>query len=476
MGSLRLLSACALRHMLTDDWNIFHLCKKIQHISTCENMQKYDRIKKITLRYIWRESDTKKIKNMGNDGKVGDGMLTINTLGKFQVMNAENVMNEDDIRSPKLTNLLVYLIVHRDRTLTLDDMAEALWQEEETNNPSGALKNLMYRLRNLMKQYLGNEEFILTNRGSYRWNPDVAVTADFEEFEKMYQQSRQKNISDADAIHFLEKSVDIYQGDFMAKIAEMNWIITLNTYYHSMYLSCVKKLCELYAKSELYDELDYLCSQAINYENLDEDLYYYLILARIKRNKMNLAMESYEKACRILKDQLGIRNSPKLCGIYDEILKMNKSGKADKMEEVCEDIAEENPEGVFMCGYPVFREIYRLEARKISRLGEAEHILLLSLNSKDDESGAVSQADHFRIKNAMPHLEETLKKSLRIGDVAAQYSDSQYVILLPACTYENGMLVANRIVSKFYNDNKIYRNLKIKINLEEVEMAGNIIS
>ena len=61
-------------------------------------------------------------------------------------------------------------------------------------------------------------------------------------------------------------------------------------------------------------------------------------------------------------------------------------------------------------------------------------------------------SDLFRIRNAMPHLVETLKKSLRPGDAVAQFSDSQYVILLSACTYEGGMLVANRIISKFYQD------------------------
>ena len=74
----------------------------------------------------------------------------------------------------------------------------------------------------------------------------------------------------------------------------------------------------------------------------------------------------------------------------------------------------------------------------------------------------------------MPHLVETLKKSLRPGDAVAQFSDSQYVILLSACTYEGGMLVANRIISKFYQDNKIYRNLKIKINIEKVKTTENI--
>jgi GGDEF domain-containing protein len=76
----------------------------------------------------------------------------------------------------------------------------------------------------------------------------------------------------------------------------------------------------------------------------------------------------------------------------------------------------------------------------------------------------------------MPHLAETLKKSLRPGDAVAQFSDSQYVILLSACTYEGGMLAANRIISKFYQNHKVYRNLKIKIHIEKVKTAENILN
>ena len=66
-------------------------------------------------------------------------MLTIRTLGKFQIRNEEHIVNEEEIRSPKMINLLAYLILHRNQTLTFYDMADALWQEEETGNPAGAL-------------------------------------------------------------------------------------------------------------------------------------------------------------------------------------------------------------------------------------------------------------------------------------------------------------------------------------------------
>lgn len=49
-------------------------------------------------------------------------MLTVNTLGKFQIREADVVLDDDKIRSTRLSNLLVYLILHRNKTLTVDEI------------------------------------------------------------------------------------------------------------------------------------------------------------------------------------------------------------------------------------------------------------------------------------------------------------------------------------------------------------------
>ena len=123
-----------------------------------------------------------------------------------------------------------------------------------------------------------------------------------------------------------------------------------------------------------------------------------------------------------------------------------------------------------MCGYPVFREIYRLEARKITRLGVAEYIILLTVTVKDAEkSGINEQTQDFLVSQAMNQLENVLVESLRIGDVASRYSDSQFVVLLPACTYECGLLVINRLLDKFQA--VCSKRIKVQADLQEVTMS-----
>lgn len=398
-------------------------------------------------------------------------MITVNTLGKFQITDGEAFVNDDSLRSTMLIKLLIYLLLYRDKTLTTDDISNAIWQDEEIDNPAGALKNLMYRLRKELVANFGENDFVLTNRGSYRWNPDVNVVLDIELFEKLINEAKSENIYEQ-AILKYEQAISLYQGEFMSKIMEMHWIMTLNTYYHSLYLSSVKGLAELYIKFEKYEELEKLCNDALQYENADEQLYCYQIEARMRSGNVSLALESYEKAREIMEKELGIRKTTILNKVYEELLQMSKGQTAYNINDVKEDITEENPEGVFFCGYPVFKEIYRLEARKSARSTEQEHLVLLTIEDKGFDRKEVTE---FRVKKAMESLEKVINESLRVGDVAAKYSDSQFIILLPTCTEDLAALVANRIVAKFYSIHKKYEMIRVKMNIEEVSMNGELV-
>jgi tetratricopeptide (TPR) repeat protein len=270
-----------------------------------------------------------------------------------------------------------------------------------------------------------------------------------------------------------EQAVRLYQGEFMPQLSELSWISTLGTYYHSMYLSAVKALAELYVKEGHFELLEELCNEALRYESGDEQLYCYQIEARMRCGKIALAIESYEKAREIMEKELGIRKTTVLNKVYEELLSMSKGQSSYTMNEIREDIVEEEPEGVFLCGYPIFKEIYHLEARKSTRSDEEENLVLMTLSSKKQLAPELSA---YQVKRAMAGLEETIRESLRVGDVAAKYSDTQFIVLLPSCTGELALLVANRLIANLYEKNNAYRNVNVRVNIERVSTSGKLVS
>lgn len=74
-------------------------------------------------------------------------MIRVQLLGRFSMYDETRCLNEEAIHSPMITKLLVYMICNKNHIVTLEQLTEALWTDEESENPYGALKNMMYRLR-----------------------------------------------------------------------------------------------------------------------------------------------------------------------------------------------------------------------------------------------------------------------------------------------------------------------------------------
>lgn len=401
-------------------------------------------------------------------------MIEAKALGKFNLSDGTNVLNDDILRSDMMKKLMIYILMHREHPVTTQELSEALWDEDETDNPTGALKNLMYRLRNILKATFGDYKFIITSPGAYCWNSDIEVNLDIEEFEKCIKLAKY-NQDEVSAIEHYEKALEYYGGDFMDNVLDEHWAVTMATYYHSMFLTSTKELAELYMRSERFQEMERICMKGLKFDRVDEQLHCYYVMSLIKQNKFELALKSFDDATKILYEALGVRNSGKLQEVQKELLKMNTGDAEECIENIYEDMTEEgNLAGVYMCGYPVFREIYRLEARKIGRLGEAEFVVLITVELNGGSKADSGKVEHFITKQAMKQLEESLKETLRIGDVAARYSDRQFVILLPTCTYESSVAVTKRITSNFYEKNK-GKKVTIKFEFEQVTAAKSAL-
>lgn len=398
-------------------------------------------------------------------------MLRVTTFGRFQITEGDVSIGDDSIRSVMLSRLLLYILVYRGKTLTTETIASAIWQDEETENPAGALKNLMYRLRKNLVNAFGEENYILTNRGSYQWNPKVAVELDCEQFEKLIEQAKRET-DRQQAIKLYEQALLLYQGDFMNKLTDIHWILAMNTYYHSLFLSAVQDVSELYLELKQYGKLEYVCAEALKLEQTDEQIYANQIRAQMYRGNLQMALDSYMNASRIIEKELGVRNSKLLDEIYQELTAIGKGQNSYNISEVKKDIEEEDPSGVFFCGYPIFKEIYHLEARKSVRSREPENLLLITVEPQEGDTREVAQ---YRIRQAMLGLEKVIAECLRAGDVAAKYSDSQFVLLLPSCTEELTMQVAERIMDKLRQKSAVCSKIKFKINIEEVSQEGKIV-
>ena len=393
--------------------------------------------------------------------------LTVKMFGKFQVENEKGILNKENMRSEMLTRLLAYMISRREKDMTAQELIDVLWPDDQSDNPAGALKNLMYRLRKLMSRTWGDGgKYIVTGRGAYQLNPEFVFHIDIEEFEECCRQvfnSEDPAVQQENG----KRAVELYQGMFLSELSSEYWVVSTATYYHSIYLTMVKKLAALLEKEKKFTDVEEICGKAIQIEPLDEEIHCFLLRAMIADNKQQLAASHYKETVKLLYDSLGVRPSGEMESIYEELQKIQHDHESN-IDIIQEDLREEKASGAFFCEYGVFRKIYALESRSSRRLGMSVHLALVSLYldfqiQKDDQD----YTDLIGV--GMSVLEETLMKKLRSSDIVCRYSVNQFLVMLPACQYEDAKMVVNRLKDSFYRSGKTGR-LLLQYSIDELDV------
>ena len=389
-------------------------------------------------------------------------MLKATIFGKFSLLNGTAVLREEDIRADKLVQLLVYMISHRDKVVTGKKLGELFWLGN-SRNPESALKNLVYRLRSVLK-VLGPEEFICTRPGGYQWNPKIPVETDYEQFEELGSMI-EKQTDEQTRKEICREVISSYRGEVSVRLTYETWMQPQIIDYRTTYLKAVKLLCDIYSREEEWREMEKLCQEAVEQEPLDEDIQSWLVRSLQKQQKYDQALFQYETAKKQFYENLGVEVPKKLQEIFQNVV-TDRKGQQVNISGIIEEAEEkEEPRGAFFCDYQIFRQINRLEMRRIGRIGVSEYILLLTVKRTGTFwEGAVADTGLLEGANI---LEKVVKKTLRVGDVACRNSPTQYVILLSACSYEAGLLVVKRIRKNFLR--RIgQRKIELRYELEEL--------
>lgn len=393
--------------------------------------------------------------------------MKMKLFGKFLLSDGTAVMGEEELRSKKLVRLLVYILLHKDQVLTHQKLIEVFW-EDNSRDPEGALRNQMYRIRNELKIF-GPETYINTLPGAYQWNPEIQLETDFEQMEELNNRRLgYEKMNEEERKTLCREIIACFAGNITTKIAGEMWMLPLAVRYQTMYMDTVKMLCEILEKENAWMEIEGLCNEALRVDPHDEDIYCWLLRSLHGQNRNDRALQRYNMATKLFYESLGITNPAKLRKVFDQILSDTQTRVTDILELLDDAREDERPNSVFICDYQIFRQIYRMEVRRIDRLGVAEHIALLTINRLVDTT-TDKMVDRLLVEG-MDILEKTLSSSLRVGDVAARYSPTQFILLLPMCSYESGIKVIERVKDKFQ---KSIGQRKLSMTYEMAELTAS---
>lgn len=121
------------------------------------------------------------------------------------------------------------------------------------------------------------------------------------------------------------------------------------------------------------------------------------------------------------------------------------SGYIKDVKQVRRELVEQIQQpGAYCQDFETFKGIYRFLARSIIRSGQKACVILITVVNEAGGSPSLHEKDAL-----MEQLGETIGSTLRIGDVYARYSSSQYLLLVIDTTENQADRVVGRIKEQF---------------------------
>lgn len=384
--------------------------------------------------------------------------IRIEMFGGLTISIGDVVIKDSSARSYQLWNFMEYLIAFRNKTISQEELVQALWSEDDIDNPASALKNLAYRVRSLFGSHgiPFAKKIITFSKGSYQWNNSLSSVVDIEQFEDYHKKASNTSNPLEYRIDRYMMAISLYKGDFLPGSAHRAWVVPVSSYYRSMYFKCVYEVLRLLVEQDRYQEVEMICKRALIIDQFEENAHKYLILSLIKQGQQSKAIAHYKFVADLFLRELGVNPSPSLRNLYRQISKTTHSVEID-IGIIQQDLREtECSDGAFYCEYEVFKNIYQVQVRAAPRTGQQIFVSLLSVT---DAEGNVPDSE-LR-KKAMDGLFKVIQNSTRRCDVFARFSATQYVLILPTTSPENCEMIMGRIVRQFRHD---YRTRPIEVH------------
>lgn len=371
--------------------------------------------------------------------------LQVRMLGEFSITTESQQLSDSDNRSRKVWMLLAYMIYHRQRVISQEELLTLLWDDASNSaNPNGALKTIFHRARAMLDRLWprAGHELILRRSGGYAWNNEIPITLDTDLFDQL---CKVDGIPENEKLQHHLNALELYRGDFLGHMSSDPWVIPVSVYYHNRYIQTLLNVLPELIELGRQHEAASLCQAAAEVEPYHEQICAYLMRALLDLGEQKKVLNIYKDFSDQLFANFGILPSEELRALYFEAAN-TITDCALPIELVCEQLKETNaPDGAMICEYDFFRIICRSVARSMARSGITAHIALFSV--MDKAGGDLPKRSLLRV---MDNLEPQIRTNLRRGDAATRCSISQYILMLPQANYENSCKVCERIIKAFY--------------------------
>ena len=225
--------------------------------------------------------------------------IYISLFGQLQISTSSGTLKESDYNSPRISQLLTYLLISSEKAHSSLEIAQALWPDDSTN-PAKNMRNLIYRLRQTFG-LISDEELIVSTASGYQFNPKIHIITDYQQFDEFIRLASAAS-SIINRVELLKSAIDLYNGKILSSAEGEHWLIQFATKYHIAYIGAVNELLKQLASLHSYDLLNQYAMRSLTIAPENTRRYYWLIRSLKSQGMNELAANEHRLARQNLTD------------------------------------------------------------------------------------------------------------------------------------------------------------------------------
>ena len=245
------------------------------------------------------------------------GGLVFRVLGPVEVSVSGTVV---PLRGVKVRELLSLLLLHRGRVVSVDRLADELWDGEPPAAATAALRVYVSRLRKLLAA-AGQERLLVTHPAAYQLDlPDDAI--DVVRFESLAAQGRAAMQAERPdrAVELLRSALDLWRGTAYADVASTGSVEAESARLEEARLEAVEDCIEAELACGNHRRVLGDLQGLVAAHPLRERLWALRMTALYRSGRQAEALAVFQEFRKHLVDELGLDPSPALTELHNAIL------------------------------------------------------------------------------------------------------------------------------------------------------------
>lgn len=232
----------------------------------------------------------------------------IKCLGGFQA--GWEGMDPIKWRADKTKEIFTFLLHHRNRDISKEELLDQLWPEDDPEKAIRQLYNGIYYIRKAMEEYGVGRELITIDKDYHMRLGPVDLDTDM-----LYEYGRKKTEFSCEE---LEAMAERYSGSYLQG-EYYPWADFEREYLERLYVKCILALAEALIKKRHWERAEAYLLKAYQCSPFEEEISEHLVELYLESGNRNKAIRHYNGYAVLIEKELGIKPDARLKNMLREV-------------------------------------------------------------------------------------------------------------------------------------------------------------